>query len=158
MFARIAPRAGYIAMTAQTAVTRYLAAASAPILAAALVFASVSAAQAQSSAMNLAVDTSQRVAVRGAISSIIVANPQIADATVVDANTLFVTGKGYGSTQITAVDAIGRILFQNQIVVTGGQTGAVRVWRGAQVTEMACAASCSPSVRSNGGASATPTP
>jgi len=114
---------------------------------------------AQSAPMNLTVDTMQRIAVRGAISSVIVANPQIADATVVDANTLFVTGKGYGTTQVTAVDAIGRVLFQNQIVVTGGQSGSVRVWRGAQVTEMACASSCSPSIRSTGGgASATPTP
>ena len=129
------------------ATTRSFVLSVASVLAVAMSMATGSA-LAQSAAMNLAVDTSQRVSVRGAISSIIVANPQIADATVVDANTLFVTGKGYGSTQITAVDAIGRILFQNQIVVTGGQAGAVRVWRGGQVTEMACATSCSPSVRS----------
>lgn len=139
------------------ATTRSFALSVASVLAVTLSMAAGSA-MAQSAAMNLAVDTSQRVSVRGAISSIIVANPQIADATVVDANTLFVTGKGYGSTQITAVDAIGRILFQNQIVVTGGQAGAVRVWRGAQVTEMACATSCSPSVRSSGSSAATPTP
>ena len=128
------------------------------VLNAVLALAAPGAALAQSAAMNLAVDTSQRVAVRGAISSIIVANPQIADATVVDANTMFVTGKGYGSTQITAVDAIGRVLFESRIVVTAGQAGAVRVWRGAQVTEMACAASCSPSVRSSGAPAAAPTP
>ena len=155
MFARIAPRAGYIVMTAKT---RRLPAAAAAFLAVSAAVLTAGAALAQSGSMNLAVDTSQRVAVRGAISSIIVANPQIADATVVDANTLFVTGKGYGSTQITAVDAIGRILFQNQIVVTGNQAGAVRVWRGGQVTDMACAASCSPSVRSSGASAATPTP
>ena len=154
MFARIATRAGYIVMTSTN---RRLALMAAPVLAAVCAI-TAGPVLAQSTAMNLAVDTSQRVSVRGAISSIIVANPQIADATVVDANTLFVIGKGYGSTQITAVDAIGRILFQNQIVVTGGQAGSVRVWRGGQVTEMACAASCSPSVRTNGGAAATPTP
>ncbi|HEX8471267.1 MAG TPA: pilus assembly protein N-terminal domain-containing protein [Brevundimonas sp.] len=155
MFARIALRAGYIAMTVTT---RRLALPAVSALVAVLAMSVAGPGLTQSSVMDLVVDTSQRVAVRGAISSIIVANPQIADATVVDANTLFVTGKGYGSTQITAVDAIGRILFQNQIVVTGGQAGAVRVWRGGRVTEMACAASCSPSVRSDGGASATPTP
>ncbi len=128
-------------------------------VAAVMALATAGAALAQSAPMNLAVDTMQRVSVRGSISSVIVANPQIADATVVDANTLFVTGKGYGTTQVTAVDAIGRVLFQNQIVVTGGQSGSVRVWRGAQVTEMACASSCSPSIRSTGeGAAATPNP
>ena len=54
---------------------------------------------------------------RGAAASVIVANSQIADVTVVDASTLFITGKGYGLTEIVAVDAIGRTLFQGQIVV-----------------------------------------
>jgi Flp pilus assembly secretin CpaC len=149
MVARIASCAGYIAMTVSPL----------RLAPAALVLMLAGTALAQSAPMNLAVDTMQRVAVRGSISSVIVANPQIADATVVDANTLFVTGKGYGTTQVTAVDAIGRVLFQNQIVVTGGQSGSVRVWRGAQVTEMACASSCSPSIRSTGDAPpATPAP
>ncbi|MDB5421969.1 MAG: pilus assembly protein CpaC, partial [Brevundimonas sp.] len=48
---------------------------------------------------------------------------------------------------ILAVDAIGRTLFQNQIIVSGGQSGSLRVWRGGQATEMACASTCSPSLR-----------
>ncbi|WP_421729894.1 pilus assembly protein N-terminal domain-containing protein [Brevundimonas sp.] len=109
-----------------------------------------SAQSANSGALTLQVDRSQRIALRGAADSVIVGNPLIADVTVVDANTLFVTGKGYGVTEIVAVDAIGRTLFQNQVIVTGGQTGSVRVWRGATATEMACASSCSPSVRLSG--------
>ena len=116
---------------------------------------------AQSGPINLGVDGVQRISLRGAASSVIVANPQIADVTVVDANTLFITGKGYGVTEVAAVDAIGRTIFQNRVVVTGGQTGSVRLWRGAEVTEMACATSCSPSVRTItpvGGITTTPTP
>ena len=114
---------------------------------------------AQSSALNVQVDRSQRVQLRGPVSSVIVGNPLIADVTVVNNNTLFVTGKGYGVTEIVAVDAIGRTLFQNQVIVSGGQTGSVRVWRGAKATEMACSSSCAPSVRSSGMDSATaPTP
>jgi len=116
------------------------------------------AAAAQSAALTVQIDRSQRIALRGSVASVIVANPQIADVTVVDANTLFVTGKGYGVTEIIAVDGAGRTLFQNQVVVTGGQTGSVRVWRGGQVTEMACAASCAPSIRSPAAAAAAPTP
>jgi len=73
--------------------------------------------------------------------------------TVVDANTLFIVGKGYGVTEVVAVDGVGRTLFQREIVVTGGSTGSVRVWRGAQATEMTCGASCAPSLRA--GAAAT---
>ena len=102
---------------------------------------------AQSAPMTVQIDRSQRVSLQGSVASVIVANPQIADVTVVDANTLFITGKGYGVTEIIAVDALGRPLFQSQVVVSAGSAGSVRVWRGAQATEMACGSSCSPSVR-----------
>ena len=110
------------------------------------------AAQAQSRPLNVEIDHATRVQLRAPAGSVIVANPKIADVTVVDANTLFITGKGYGVTEVIAVDALGRPLFQSQVVVSAGSSGSVRVWRGAQVTEMACGASCSPSVR------ATPAP
>ncbi|CAN5138496.1 hypothetical protein BH09PSE1_BH09PSE1_24980 [soil metagenome] len=102
---------------------------------------------AQSAPMSVGIDRSQRVSLRGSVSSVIVNNPQIADVTVVDANTLVIQGKGYGQTEVLAVDAIGRTLFQNQIIVSGGQAGSLRVWRGGQATEMACASTCSPSLR-----------
>lgn len=116
-----------------------------------LVFAATLPAQAQDGRMSVQIDSVQRVQLSGAASSVIVGNPEIADVTVVDANTLFITGKGYGVTEVVAVDGIGRTVFQRQVVVTGGSSGAVRVWRGAQATEMACAGSCAPSVRSSGG-------
>lgn len=132
------------------------------VLALASTLLAAAPALAQSAPISLGVDSTQRIALRGAAASVIVANPLIADVTVVDANTLFITGKGYGVTEIAAVDAIGRTLFQNRVVVTGGQSGSVRLWRGAQATEMACAASCSPSIRTvaptGGDATATPTP
>lgn len=108
---------------------------------------------AQSGRISVEVDQAQRVQLSGPAGSVIVGNPAIADVTVVDANTLYITGKGYGVTEIVAVDSIGRTVFQSQVVVTAGSgVGQVRVWRGGQATEMACASSCSPSVR------ATPTP
>lgn len=103
---------------------------------------------AQSAPLNVEIDRAARVQLHGAASSVIVGNPQIADVTVVDANTLYITGKGYGVTEVVAVDAIGRTLFQREIAVVGGSGGTVRVWRGARVTEMACGSSCAPSIRS----------
>ena len=111
---------------------------------------------AQSRPLNVEIDRSQRVALRGAAASVIVGNPAIADVTVVDANTLYIVGKGYGVTEVVAVDAIGRPLFQSQIVVTGGSTGAVRMWRGGQMTERACGGACAPSIRSTGPGAAAP--
>lgn len=117
------------------------------LLAAALAVSAGAAALAQARPLNVEVDRATRVQLRAPAGSVIVANPAIADVTVVDANTLFITGKGYGVTEVVAVDAIGRPLFQSQVVVSAGSTGSVRVWRGGQATEMACGSSCSPSVR-----------
>ena len=118
-----------------------------------LLFAGTQPAVAQDGGrLTVQIDNIQRVQLGGAVSAVIVGNPAIADVTVVDQNTLFVTGKGYGVTEVVAVDAIGRTIFQRQIVVTGGTTGAVRVWRGAQSTEMACAGTCETTIRSPAGA------
>ena len=115
-------------------------------------------AAAQSGPISVEIDHSTRVQLGGAAGSVIVGNPQIADVTVVDANTLFVTGKGYGVTEVVAVDGVGRTLFQRDVVVTGGSTGSVRVWRGGQATEMACASSCAPSIRTAGDTGAAGAP
>ncbi|HEY1225423.1 MAG TPA: pilus assembly protein N-terminal domain-containing protein [Brevundimonas sp.] len=120
-----------------------------PLLAAAALLALPAAAAAQSRPLNVDIDQSTRVQLRGPAGSVIVGNPNIADVTVVDANTLFITGKGYGVTEVVAVDVLGRTVFQSQVVVTAGDSGRVRVWRGAQPTEMACASTCSPSIRSD---------
>lgn len=128
----------------------------APLFGLALVAAPL-AAVAQSAPLRVEIDQAMRIPLRAAAGSVIVGNPLIADVTVVDSNTLFITGKGYGITEIVAVDAIGRTVFQRQVVVSeGAGSGRVRVWRGGQPTEMACGSSCSPSVRSaSGGAAAS---
>lgn len=123
-----------------------------PLFAAVALLAVPAAAAAQSRPLSIDIDQSSRVQLRAPAGSVIVGNPNIADVTVVDANTLFITGKGYGVTEVVAVDAVGRTIFQSQVVVTAGDTGVVRVWRGAQPTEMACASTCSPSIRSDGAA------
>ena len=126
-------------------------------LAATALLAGPGLALAQSARISVEIDQAQRVQLSGPAGSVIVGNPEIADVTVVDANTLYITGKGYGVTEVVAVDPIGRTVFQSQVVVTDGDgAGRVRVWRGAQSTEMACAASCSPSLRGTSGPAAPP--
>ena len=135
-----------------TPYSRFTPARLAAVVAGAAVLALPGSAATQSARLNVEIDQATRVQLRGPAGSVIVGNPLIADVTVVDSNTLYITGKGYGVTEIVAVDAIGRTVFQSQVVVSEGSgTGRVRVWRGGQATEMACGSSCSPSVRGTSG-------
>lgn len=99
---------------------------------------------AQERPLDVKLDQATRVQLRAPAGSVIVANPRIADVTVTDARTLFITGKSYGLTEIIAVDALGRPLFQRQVAVSPGETGSVCVWRGGEAVEIACGARCAP--------------
>lgn len=114
-------------------------------LAALLVLAAPAVAQERP--LDVQIDQATRVQLRAPAGSVIVANPRIADVTVTDARTLFITGKSYGLTEIIAVDALGRPLFQRQVAVSPGETGSVRVWRGGEATEVACGTRCAPAAR-----------
>jgi hypothetical protein len=92
------------------------------------------------------IDHATRLHLAHPAGSVIVGNPSVADVTVVDAQTVFVTGRGYGVSEVVVVDPLGRTVWQGEVVVTAPQTGEVSVYRGGQVTEMACANVCAPSV------------
>ena len=117
------------------------------VLTAAIALGAAPMAVAQSQTTDVEIDRVQRIQLRGAASSVIVANPDVADVTVVDASTLFISGRDFGSTELVVVDAIGRTLFQTVVNVTAPAQGHVRVWRGGQSVDMACGASCAPSQR-----------
>lgn len=130
-----------------------------PRLAALVALALISAplaASAQSRPLSVEVDHTARINLRGAAAAVVVGNPQIADVTVVDANTLFVSGRGFGTTEVVVLDALGRTIYQSEVVVSAPSAGQVRVWRGGTVTDMACGATCAPSTNGAGGSPAAP--
>ena len=105
---------------------------------------------AQADALVVPLDHSTRLRVTGAASSVVVGNPSVADVTVVDSHTLFVSGRGYGVTDVVVLDGTGRTLYSTEVVVGVAHTGRVSVWRGATRVDMACSPSCQPSIRSGG--------
>ena len=130
----------------------------------ALLFAAV-AWGAAAEPLTVAIDHSTRLNVSGAASSVVVGNPQVADVTVVDSHTVFVSGRGYGQTDVVVLDGAGRTLYTGEVLVGGMNGGRVSVYRGADRTDMACAPGCEVSFRSpsrtgggsgsNGGATGT---
>ena len=123
-----------------------------------MVLASATPVLSQNRGLSVEVNHIARLNLNGSASSVIVGNPQIADVTVVDANTLYVSGRASGVTEIAVLDGLGRTIYQGQVVVSSPASGQVRVWRGGAVTHMACGATCSPSAREEAPAAAPVAP
>jgi Flp pilus assembly secretin CpaC len=97
--------------------------------------------------LEVELDHATRLHVSAAAGSVIVGNPAIADVTVVDPHTVFVTGRGYGVSEVVVLDPLGRTVWDGNVVVTAPMSGEVTVYHGLVPTEMACAAACKPSIR-----------
>ena len=86
---------------------------------------------------------SLRISVGGSTANVVVSNPAIADVTVVDAHSVIVIGKGYGTTQIMALDSSGHVLLDSVVMVTAPQEGQVTVYRGAaSANQYSCSPRC----------------
>lgn len=132
----------------------------------ALCAAAAAAAGSASAAVRLAVPVSHaaRLQIPGLAGSVVVSDPAVADALVIDRHTIYVEGKSYGQTEIVVLDREGRQIWAGDVAVITPDEGRVSIVRGpvgaaggaagstsgagssgrAQVTEMTCADICSP--------------
>jgi Flp pilus assembly secretin CpaC len=78
------------------------------------------------------------------VATVYVGNPSIADINMIDARHAFVIGKGFGSTNIVALDGDGKQVFDTQIAVlaSAASSGSTLVLnRGTQRATYTCTAS-----------------
>src|SRR5579871_5278249 len=66
------------------------------------------------------------------VATVIVGNPLIADAIVQPGGMMVITGKGYGVTNIVALDRSGSVLMEKTIAVDGPRGNLVVVYRGGE--------------------------
>lgn len=76
------------------------------------------------------------------VSTIVVGNPLIADVTVQSGGLVVVTGKGYGTTNLIALDRAGAVLMERSIVVRGADADTVAVFRGVERETYSCTPNC----------------
>jgi Flp pilus assembly secretin CpaC len=74
--------------------------------------------------------------------TIVVGNPAIADASVQDASTVILTGKGFGVTNLVILDGDGNAIVDEQVTVVGQSASSVRVYRRANVQILSCTPYC----------------
>src|SRR3954451_13921838 len=76
------------------------------------------------------------------VSTIVVGNPLIADVAVQSGGLIVVTGKGFGSTNLIALDRAGAVLMERSIVVRGPIGPTVQVYRGVSRETYSCTPDC----------------
>jgi type IV secretory pathway protease TraF len=97
-------------------------------------------AAARNDSVALALDEVHTLTFRSPVATVYVGNPTIADVTMIDARHAFVQGKGYGRTNIVALNRDNVQVFNTHVTVTGNDNGGtVTLNRGAQRVTLNCA-------------------
>lgn len=80
-------------------------------------------------------------------ATVIIGNPGVADVTIQDPQTLVLTGKSYGQTNLIVLDTQGNPIADTLIeVVQNGQTDTMTVYLGGLRTTLSCSPQCQPMI------------
>lgn len=100
------------------------------------------AAPAAAETMRIELDHSTRVRLPTPARDVLLANPDVADVTMLDTRNLVILGKAYGMTHLLIVDTAGRTVFDRNLVVSAPTVGQVSLYRGPEQRNYACAPEC----------------
>jgi len=107
-----------------------------------MLLAGLTAANADSETISVSVDQAKLVKLPGRVATLVVGNPLIADVTLQSGGMIVVTGKGYGATNVIAMDRAGDILVDRTILVGGPADKVVTIYRGADRESYSCMPVC----------------
>jgi Flp pilus assembly secretin CpaC len=106
--------------------------------------------------LTVPVDQVRKLPFAGQASTVTPGNSEIADVFVVDDHTILVQGKRIGMTNLVVTDRAGHVLYNDRVIVSGGDVNAVMISRGGKITAYACEPYCLayPQALTNGGGAA----
>ena len=93
--------------------------------------------------LNISMDEARLVRLPERVSTIVIGNPLIADASLQPGGLVVLTGKSYGATNFIALDRKGNALLEKVIEVRG-PIDTVVVYKGVNRETYSCAPNCQP--------------
>ena len=108
--------------------------------------------------LSVRADQAVRIALSAPAKDVAVGNPAIADVMVLDERNILVLGKGYGTTNVIALDRAGRLILDRVVVVSAADAGQVTVFKGTSASQYACAPRCEVTDKGSDAPAARPTP
>ncbi|MGC2786510.1 MAG: pilus assembly protein N-terminal domain-containing protein [Roseiarcus sp.] len=104
-------------------------------------------ARAETSAIAVILDQAKIAKLPQGTTTLVVGNPMIADVTMLkNNNTMIITGKGFGETNLIAIDAAGALIEERQIQVLPAKTVLV-LQNGSSRISYSCNPACMPTVQ-----------
>ena len=92
--------------------------------------------------ITVSVDQAKLVKFPDQIATLVIGNPLIADVTLQPGGLVVITGKGYGATNVIAIDRRGQVLMDRIIQVQGPSDKVVTIYRGFERESYSCAPAC----------------
>lgn len=105
-----------------------------------------SAVAAQSAAISVKVNMARILRINAPAATVIIGNPGVADVTIQDPQTLVLTGKSYGQTNLIVLDDMGNPIADSIIEVIQAQADLMTVYQGSARTTFVCSPTCQPTI------------
>jgi Flp pilus assembly secretin CpaC len=96
--------------------------------------------------LTLVLDQAKLVKLPERAATIVIGNPLIADAALQPGGLMVMTGKGYGTTNLIALDSKGNALFEKRVQVNGPALNTIVVYKGVNRETYSCAPTCQPRI------------
>jgi Flp pilus assembly secretin CpaC len=106
--------------------------------------AGLAASSARAAEIDISIDQAKLVKLPERVATLVIGNPLIADVTLQPGGLMVITGKGYGTTNIMALDRAGAVLMERLINVNGPREEVMVVYRGTARETYSCAPECEP--------------
>jgi hypothetical protein len=108
-----------------------------------LAVAALGAAPARAETVMVSVDEARILKMPDRVATIVIGNPLVADASLQSGGILVVTGKGFGSTNLVALDRAGKVVMDKTVQVLGPvSSDLVVVYKGVERESYSCAPEC----------------
>ncbi len=96
--------------------------------------------------VNVHLDQAKILRLPEKVATIVIGNPFVADGTVQSGGLMVVTGKGYGTTNLIALDVKGEQIAEFSIHVSAPRDNTLTLYRGVERETWSCGNSCERSV------------
>ena len=104
-------------------------------------------AMAQEDMIRVSMDHARIIKLDRQISKVIVGSSAVADVAVADANTIVLTGKSYGTTNLVILDPDGQPIVDQTVLVSVDEANTLRIYRQTERSVFSCSPSCEEHVK-----------